>query len=88
MEEWSQCVEGQVCATAESRSKVVILWPMLRVAGMNDREYLKLLHAVTANVGEEFWDEHLRDYKKSCDQLTSVDKGVLYDGRTMILTFL
>ena len=78
VEEWSADIEGQVCGTVEKRSRLVISWSTLREAGVSDREYADLLHAVTTDVDDEVWSDRLQEYRASREKLTSADGVVLY----------
>ena len=88
VEEWSADLEGQVCGTAERRSRMVISWSTLRDAGVSDPEYSDLLYAVTHDAGDEVWDAGLRSYRASREKFSSVDSVVMYDGRVVVPSVL
>ena len=80
----SRDLEGQVLATTAARTNLVISWEVVRAAGVVDREYAALLHAVTRGPGEVSWTGELAQYCKQKEEFVSVDGVVMYKGRVVI----
>ena len=66
----------------------MITWDAVRLAGVADKEYSVLLHAVGHNVAEEVWEQELADYRRFRSEYTSVDGVVLFRGRVVVPTAL
>ena len=81
---WSSEVEGEVLAMAASRRSLVITWESLRAAGVADKSYATLLHAVGHDVPDEVWSAELAEYKRFKDEFSSVDGVVLFRGRVVV----
>ena len=80
---WSDDVEGQVRATAESRRVLVVSWDVVKTAGVSDKTQSDLLHALTDET-DHSWTPESKDYKRYAKDMSVVDGVPLYKGRVVI----
>ena len=84
VEAWSGDLEGQVLATTVTRSNLVVSWDLVRNAGVVDKSYAGLLHALSREGDEVSWSGDLEEYRRYREDMTTVDGVVLYKGRVVI----
>ena len=82
--EWSGEVESQVLAAVMSRRTQVISWETVRMAGMSDKVYSGLLHAVGHDGTSDLWYTLLLEYRRYRAEYTTIDGVVLFRGRIVI----
>ena len=83
---WSEDLEGQIRATAESRRVLVVSWNLVKTAGVSDKSYASLIHALSQD-SEPDWDSPdnmITEYKRYRNDMSTVDGVVLYKGRVVV----
>ena len=63
---------------------MLISWDIVREAGIADKTYADLLHVLTSDHDQHLWDEHLKEYKRFRQDMSTIDGIVLYKGRIVI----
>ena len=77
-------MEAQVLATTANSPVLVTSWPHLRTAGIADHEYSALLNAVNSDLQDDSWPIDLQEYKRHKNNMSSVDRVVIYKGRAVV----
>ena len=83
-ESWSRALEGEILATAIQRSNLVVPWDTLQKAGIANRSYAGLLHALSSGEEDLMWDKELLEYKRHRDERTQIHGVVMFLGRVVV----
>ena len=85
VESWSGELEGQILATTVVRANLIVSWDLVRNAGVVDKSYSGLLHALSREDDDELWVGELEEYRWYKAEMTMVDGVALYKGRVVVL---
>ena len=82
--EWSDRLEGQVRASASNQRILLTSWDSVHKAGIADRIYADLLHALQSDHDQHLWEENLKEFKRFKNDMSTVYGVVLFRGRVVI----